>query len=107
MRDDVFRAVAAEGERRKGYDALLHHRVHSLIEEWLRRPEGSNIAYAATGPADASFDAEVRDCTAWVRREYRATYGTPVIGFLLWPLIGGIVSWIVQRTLNRLYPAAN
>lgn len=109
MPSEVFSAVAAESQNRRGYSGDLHIRVDKLIQEWLDDENGRR--QIATGSSEANFRDDIGDCTEYVREEYAARYGknafgVPVIGFLFWPIIGGIISWLVQRTLDRMFPRA-
>lgn len=109
MPSKAFGAVASEGRGRRGYSDDLHQRIDNLVQEWLQIPEGGNIPFAVSANA---FSAEVQDCDDWVRQEYLARYGEDhrgpfgcvVPGFILMALIGGIISWLVQRTLDRMFP---
>lgn len=106
MPTPVYQAVASESRGRSRYSDDLHERIDNLVEEWLERPEGSSIPYAASNRA---FSAEVEGCDTWVRREYAARYaaddrpfGCPV--FIIMAILSGIISWIVMRTLDRMFP---
>lgn len=106
----AFSAVSDESRGRDRYSADLHERIDSLVQEWLELPQGENIAFAA---GNRAFGAEVKACDTWVRSEYVARYGDEHrIGpfgcpaFILIAVLSGIISWLVQRTLDHLYPRA-
>lgn len=101
MPHDVFSSVATESRDRRGYDPILHHRVHSLVDRWLASHGEAAIPYGAD---DTAREQEIAACTEWVISEYRECYGVPLVGFLLWPVFSGIISWLVQRTLERMFP---
>ncbi len=107
---DVFSSVADESRGRRGYSDDLHERVDHLVNEYLGLPQGASIPYAASNRA---FSAEVESCTDWVKREYKARYGAddaanigpfgcPVT--ILMFIIGGLISWLVGRTLDHMFP---
>lgn len=99
MSREVFDAVAADSAARRGYSRELHERVDTLIEEWLSGNGGRTAPAGANG-----FEEQVRECRAWVSTRYREEFGIPVIGWLLWPMISGLISWLVRRTLERMFP---
>jgi hypothetical protein len=103
MHEAVFRAVACESQGRRGCTPTLHRRVHELVVRWLESPAGAQIPFANT--ADA-FETQVRNCSRWVTSTYRSSFGVPLLGLLLWPILSGIISWLVQRTLEQLFPCA-
>lgn len=76
-----------------------------LIDEWLAEHRGSQFALSASqGASDDEFSDGVDDCAEYVQERYKQKYGIfPIIGFLFVPVIYGIISWIVQRTLNHLF----
>lgn len=99
MSREVFDAVAADSAARRGYSRELHERVDTLIEEWLSRNGGRTVRYGAS-----DFDQQVQECSAWASAEYHRRFGIPVIGWLLWPVISGLINWLVRRTLERMFP---
>lgn len=108
MPSNVFSAVAAESADHANYSPELHERVDSLVAEWLQSAEGSGISFASS--ADA-FEGEVGDCTDFVKDAYlerfgseHKAFGIPIVGFVLMSILGGIISWLVQRTLDRKFP---
>lgn len=108
---DVFAAVWRESRGRRNYSPDLHNRVDMLVHEWLHTDGGSNIPYAA---GNAAFSAEVKECTKFVKDQYVARFGgehtgpfgMPIVGFVLMTILGGIISWLVQRTLDRMFQRA-
>ena len=105
-RTPVFHRVAAEAGSRRGYSDELHDRVDALVNEWLNLPEGKGVAFAKT---EEAFAGEVKDCEDYVIESYRQQYGVglPVIGFLMWPIMCGIITWIVHRTLDAMFRGGN
>ena len=99
MRLEVFEAVAADSAGRRGYSRELHERIDLLIEEWLSRGGGPDVRSGAS-----DFNQQVQECSAWVSTRYRQEFGIPVIGWLLWPVISGLINWLVRRTLERMFP---
>lgn len=106
MRSKVFNAVAGE-ECPYGYDAAMHERVDVLVQEWIQLTGG--YAY---GGKDSLQDS-IKRCRKWCQREYynryrnepeHQVYGFGLTFFLLIAIIGGAISWYVQRTLDRWYP---
>lgn len=107
MPSEVFSAVAAESRGRRWYSDALHSRVDGLVQEWLDTRNGRR--QICTSATEAHFQGHVTDCTEYVQQMYADRYGMnacgiPVIGVLLWPIIGGLISWLVQRTLDRMFP---
>ena len=109
MRSEVFNAVAAQGaDCPGGYNTAMHERVDELVLEWIDTTGG--YAYGGTDSLQKSIDR----CDKWCRAEYCARYSRepehmacgfiPLLPFLLLAIIGGAISWYVQRTLNRWYP---
>lgn len=105
MPSRVFRDVAAESSGRKGYSGDLHLAVDDLVQEWLDG-ERNGRRVIACGTTDEHFADDVQECTEFVKAKYKAAYGNPILTFLLWPFIGGVISWLVQRTLDRLFDRA-
>ena len=100
-RSPVFNRVSAAACNRRGYNSDLHERVDNLIQEWVENT--GSIGYAVS---ENAYQKEVESCQEYVAREYRQRYGLPIIGILFWPIIYGIISWIVQRTLDWWFPRA-
>lgn len=105
---DVFSAVAAESAGRDQYSPELHQRVDALVEEWLQAPERSKAPF---GSSDGGVEGDVNNCSEFVKAAYEERfgdqhpgYGVPLIGFVLMSILGGIISWLVQRTLERRFP---
>lgn len=103
MPSEVFKAVAAESSRRKGYSGDLHLAVDDLVQEWLDGDRNGRRVIAS-GTTEQNFTDDVEECTAFVKAKYKAAYGNPIFVFLMWPFIGGLISWLVQRTLDRMFP---
>lgn len=110
MPTPVYAAVAAESRGRSRYRDDLHQRVDGLVQEWLNTPRGGNIPFAA---GDREFAAEASECDEWVKQEYRYRYGqqdAQAVGpfgcpvFILMAILGGIISWLVGRTLDKMFP---
>lgn len=102
MNREIFQSVANESAGRRGYSHELHVRVCELAEDWLSR----NGSPAAAG-GEHGFDEDVQQCSAWVCAQYQHEFGIPVIGWLLWPVISGLINWLVQRTLARMFPSTS
>jgi hypothetical protein len=107
---DVFSAVAAESADQANYSPELHERVDALVEEWLQAPERSNTPF---GSSDGGFEGDANNCTEFVKAAYEERFadqhpgfGVPLVGFVLMSILGGIISWLVQRTLDRKFPRA-
>lgn len=107
---DVFSAVAAESAGRNNYSPELHERVDALVEEWLRAPERAGVPFASS---DGGFEGDARNCSDFVKAAYEERFanqhpgfGVPIVGFVLMSILGGIISWLVQRTLERRFPRA-
>lgn len=109
MRSKVFSAVAAEGASCPGgYKPLMHERVDGLVQEWIEQTGG--YAY---GGKDALAQS-IERCTEWCKEQYVARYRTekdhmacgfiPLLPFILLAMIGGAISWYVQRTLSGWFP---
>lgn len=110
MPSRVFSAVAAESRKKRGYSGDLHIRVDDLVLQWLDTENGRR--QIATGSSEKDFNSDIEECTEYVTAQYadrygRNAFGVPIVGFLLWPLICGVISWIVQRTLDRMFPNAD
>jgi hypothetical protein len=107
----VFSDVARDAQRsrhRMAYSGDLHVRVDALVQEWLDG-EHDGRRVIAYGKTEDHFRDDCLDCAEFVREEYKARYGrnafgVPVIGWLCWPLVSALIGWIVQRTLDRMFP---
>jgi hypothetical protein len=80
-----------EAKRQATYDRDRTDRIHRLIQE-----------YVDTHPLVCGADPEIqkRECREYVLRNY----GCTGLDFLLFPIIAGAISWLVQRLLSRIYP---
>ena len=94
MPTPVFEAVAAQATGQRGYARRTHARVDGLVAEWIAARQRTGLGEACSTGWTA--------CEHWVTTEYHRRYGIPLLGFLLWPVIDALISWLVQRTLTEL-----
>lgn len=100
-------SVRRDAHGYRGYSPRLHNRVDVLIDEWLEEQDQGRFAFAAgSGLSQETWDAGIRQCSDWVKAEYRNEYGVPILGLLLWPFISAVIEFIVRRTLEELFPGA-
>lgn len=82
----VYHRVQEQAKSRKrfGYTSVVHERVDRLIEEYDR--EFGLIE---------GYDSSV---IGWVQRRYSQKYGM-ILGWIL----SGLISWLVQLTLDQMF----
>lgn len=103
----VYAAVANESSGVRCYTEQRHERVHELVEEWTGTSEATSFGY---GGDERSAKARRKACRKWVRQQYSERYGAeeaqaygcPV--FIVIAILSGLISWLVQRTLDWMYP---
>lgn len=95
-RQAVFNEVWEESSNRKGYSVKVHRRVDDLVSVWLISPRGASMARSGT---QEEFESQVAECDKFVQRQYKQVF----VLFFLWPVISGLISWLVQRIMVRLY----
>ncbi len=106
MPNSVYAAVAAESCSRMGYSDLRHQRVAELVNQWIDSTEAWRTGYDAS---EQDYKRQRKECKRWVKQQYKAKYGAeesqaygcPV--FIVIAILSGIISWIVQRTLDRMF----
>lgn len=91
MKSPAYERVAAEASGHPGYSAELHGQIDGLVQEYCQ----------SFGAVDS--DEQRNACREWCTAQYEQRYGFgPLI--LFWPIIAGIIEWLVGRTLDWWFP---